>query len=91
MQQSTRNMNYQTAMQSFKIMMGAPLEEKVVIVDSDSKTGDWSEFATVGGSLGNKRADYQIAVQDLNLAKQQTKIIQSKYLPQFAIGVRNLG
>ena len=34
LQESTRNMNYQTAMQSFKIMMGAPLEDKWVIIDS---------------------------------------------------------
>ena len=37
LQESTRNMNYQTAMQSFKIMMGAPLEEKWVIIDSIQK------------------------------------------------------
>lgn len=37
LQQSTRSMNYQTAMQSFKIMMGAPLEEQVVIIDSIQK------------------------------------------------------
>ena len=87
LQQSTRSMNYQTAMQSFKIMMGAPLEEQVVIIDSIQKPVIVPALQPLEVAL-KRRADYQIAVQDFNLTKQQTKIIRSKYLPQFAVGVK---
>ncbi len=87
LQESTRNMNYQTAMQSFKIMMGAPLEERWVIIDSIQKPVVVPSLQPLEVAL-KRRADYQIAVQDFNLTKQQTKIIRSKYLPQFAVGVK---
>ena len=87
LQQSTRNMNYQTAMQSFKIMMGAPLGEKWVIIDSIQKPVIVPGLQPLEVAL-KRRADYQIAVKDFNLTKQQTKIIRSKYLPQFAVGVK---
>ena len=87
LQESTRNMNYQTAMQSFKIMMGAPLEEKWVIIDSIQKPVIVPGLQPLEVAL-KRRADYQIAVQDFNLTKQQTKIIRSKYLPQLAVGVK---
>ena len=87
LQESTRNMNYQTAMLSFKIMMGVPLEEKWVITDSIQKPVMVPGLQPLEVAL-KRRADYQIAVQDFNLTKQQTKIIRSKYLPQFAVGVK---
>lgn len=87
LQESTRNMNYQTAMQSFKIMMGVPLEEKWVIIDSIQKPVIVPGLQSLEVAL-KRRADYQIAVQDFNLTKQQTKIIRSKYLPQLAVGVK---
>ena len=87
LQQSTRSMNYQTAMQSFKIMMGVPLEEKWVIIDSIQKPVIVPGLQPLEVAL-KRRADYQIAVKDFNLTKQQTKIIRSKYLPQFAVGVK---
>ena len=87
LQESTRNMNYQTAMQSFKIMMGVPLEEKWVIIDSIQRPVIVPGLQSLEVAL-KRRADYQIAVQDFNLTKQQTKIIRSKYLPQLAVGVK---
>ena len=87
LQQSTRSMNYQTAMQSCKIMMGAPLEEQVVIIDSIQKPVIVPALQPLEVAL-KRRADYQIAAQDFNLTKQQTKIIRSKYLPQFAVGLK---
>ena len=87
LQESTRQMNYQTAMQSFKIMMGVPLEEKWVIIDSIQKPVIVPGLQPLEVAL-KRRADYQIAVQDFNLTKQQTKIIRSKYLPQLAVGVK---
>ena len=87
LQESTRNMNYQTAMQSFKIMMGVPLEDMWVIIDSIQKPVIVPGLQSLEVAL-KRRADYQIAVQDFNLTKQQTKIIRSKYLPQLAVGVK---
>lgn len=87
LQQSTRSMNYRTAMQSFKIMMGAPLEEQVVIVDSIQKPVVVPVLQPLEVAL-KRRADYQIAAQNLNLARQQTKITRSRYLPQFAVGLK---
>jgi len=87
LQRSTRSMNYRTAMQSFKIMMGVPLEEQVVIVDSIQKPVGVPVLQPLEVAL-RRRADYQIAAQDFNLSKQQTKIIRSRYLPQFAVGLK---
>ena len=87
LQESTRNMNYQTAMQSCKILRGGPLGVKWVIIDSIQKPMAIPGLQPLEVAL-KRRADYQIAVQDFNLTKQQTKIIRSKYLPQFAVGVK---
>lgn len=87
LQQSTSSMNYQMAMQSLKIMMGMSLEEEVIIVDSIQKTVIVPALQPLEMAL-KRRADYQIASQNFNLAKQQTKILRSKYLPQFALGVK---
>ena len=87
LQESTRNMNYQTAMQSFKIIIGVALEENWVIIYSKQKPVIVPGLQPLEVAL-KRRADYQIAVKDFNLTKQQTKIIRSKYLPQFAVGVK---
>ena len=67
--------------------MGVPLEEKWVIIDSIQKPVIVPGLQPLEVAL-KRRADYQIAVKDFNLTKQQTKIIRSKYLPQFAVGVK---
>ncbi len=87
LQLSTATMNYRMAMQSLKIMMGTPLEENVVLVDSIQKPVIVPALQPLDVAL-QRRADYQIATQNLTLAQQQTKIIRSKYLPQFAVGLK---
>ncbi len=87
LQLSTATMNYRMAMQSLKIMMGAPLEENVVLVDSIQQPVVVPALQPLDVAL-QRRADYQIAVQNVHLAKQQTKITRSKYLPQLAVGMK---
>ena len=79
LQLSTATMNYRMAMQSLKIMMGTPLEENVVLVDSIQKPVIVPALQPLDVAL-QRRADYQIATQNLTLAQQQTKIIQNIYL-----------
>ena len=82
LQESTRNMNYQTAMQSFKIMMGVPLEEKWVIIDSIQKPVIVPGLQPLEVAL-KRRADYQIAVKDFNLTNNRLRL----YVPNIC---RNL-
>ncbi|MCR9012741.1 TolC family protein [Gabonibacter chumensis] len=87
LQLSTAGMNFKTAMQSLKIMMGVTLEETVVVIDSIQKPMVVPALQPVETAL-KRRPDFQIAMENLNLAKQQTKIVRAKYLPQFSIGLK---
>lgn len=87
LQLSTAGMNFKTAMQSLKIMMGVTLEETVVVIDSIQKPMVVPALQPVETAL-KRRPDFQIAMENLNLAKQQTKILRAKYLPQFSIGLK---
>ncbi|WP_294141062.1 TolC family protein [uncultured Sanguibacteroides sp.] len=87
LQLSTADMNFKTAMQSLKIMMGVALEETVVVIDSIQKPMIVPALQPIETAL-KRRPDFQIATENLNLAKQQTKILRAKYLPQFSIGLK---
>ena len=87
LQLSTAGMNFKTAMQSLKIMMGVTLEETVVVIDSIQKPMVVPALQPVETAL-KRRPDFLIAMENLNLAKQQTKIVRAKYLPQFSIGLK---
>lgn len=68
LQLSTATMNYRMAMQSLKIMMGAPLEENVVLVDSIQQPVVVPALQPLDVAL-QRRADYQIAVQNVPFGK----------------------
>ncbi len=87
LQLSTAGMNFKTAMQSLKIMMGVTLEETVVVIDSIQKPMVVPALQPVETAL-KRRPDFLIAMENLNLAKQQTKIVRAKYFPQFSIGLK---
>lgn len=87
LQLNTSVMNYKTALQSLKIMMGANTDEQIALVDSIQKVVLTPVQQTLDNAL-ERRADYQIATQDIELAKQQTKLVKAEYLPQLAVGIK---
>lgn len=87
LQLSAAAMDYRTAMQSLKIMMGASLEAKVQVADTIVKPVLVPVLQPLEVALRG-RADYRIAEQEVLLARQQTSITRSRYLPRLAVGLR---
>ncbi len=87
LRQSTYRMNYRTALQSFKIMMGESLGEENAMIDSIQKPVAIPNLLSLETVL-RKRAEYRMAEQQVNLMKLRTRMIRSQYLPQLAVGVK---
>lgn len=87
LQLNTSVTNYKTALQALNIMMGADVTSDVVLTDSIQQVVWIPVQQEVEKALEN-RADYQMAVKDIEWVKQQTKLVKSKYLPQLAVGIK---
>ena len=87
LQQNTNAMNYKTAMQSLNIMMGVEATAEVALSDSIQQEIQLPEQLDLEKAL-EKRADYQTALMNIQLAKLQTGMVKSKYLPQLAVGIK---
>lgn len=87
LQLNTTETNYKTALQGLNIMMGADVNMPVVLSDSIQKQLIVPMYEGVDKAL-EKRADYQMAVKDIELAKQQTRLVKSDYLPQLVVGFK---
>ena len=72
LQLNTNSTNYKTALQSLNIMMG------VLWVPKQEGLNKALE----------RRADYQSAIMGIEMAKLQTDMARSKYLPQLAVGIK---
>lgn len=79
--------NYKTAVQGLNIMMGVEVQAEVALTDSIQLPLMVPVRQGLDEALG-RRADYQIAVQDIELAKQQTALVKANYLPQLAVGIK---
>ncbi len=87
LQLNTASTNYQVATQSLNIMMGEKPDAEVVLSDSIQ------QVLRTPGQTGleevlKRRADYQAAVMDMEVAKVQTGLARSKFLPQLAVGIK---
>ena len=87
LQLNTASTNYQVAAQSLNIMMGEKPVAQVVLSDSIQ------QVLRTPGQTGleevlKRRADYQAAVMDMEVAKVQTGLARSKFLPQLAVGIK---
>ena len=87
LQLNTSVMNYKTAVQALNIMMGVEATAEVTLSDSIQQATWTPEQLDLEKAL-EKRADYQTALMNIRLAKLQTRMVKSKYLPQLAVGIK---
>ena len=87
LQLNTNSTNYKTALQSLNIMMGVEPDAAVVLTDSIQKVLWVPKQEGLNKAL-ERRADYQSAIMGIELAKLQTDMARSKYLPQLAVGIK---
>ena len=87
LQLNTNSTNYKTALQSLNIMMGVEPEAAVVLTDSIQKVLWVPKQEGLNKAL-ERRADYQSAIMGIEMAKLQTDMARSKYLPQLAVGIK---
>lgn len=87
LQQNTSVMNYKTAVQALNIMMGVEATAEVALSDSIQQPLWTPQQMDLSKAL-EKRADYQAAIMGIQLAKLQTGMVKSKYLPQLAVGIK---
>ena len=87
LQLNTNSTNYKTALQSLNIMMGVEPDAAVVLTDSIQKVL-WVPKQDGLNKALERRADYQSAIMGIEMAKLQTDMARSKYLPQLAVGIK---
>lgn len=87
LQLNTSAMNYKTAIQGLNIMMGMNVDAEIMLSDSINQTLFVPQRQGVEKAL-ERRADYQISLLNIELAKMQTGIVKSKFLPQLAVGIK---
>ena len=87
LQLNTNSTHYKTALQSLNIMMGVEPDAAVVLTDSIQKVLWVPKQEGLNKAL-ERRADYQSAIMGIEMAKLQTDMARSKYLPQLAVGIK---
>ena len=85
--QLNTNSTNKTALQSLNIMMGVEPDAAVVLTDSIQKVLWVPKQEGLNKAL-ERRADYQSAIMGIEMAKLQTDMARSKYLPQLAVGIK---
>ena len=87
LQLNTNSTNYKTALQSLNIMMGVEPDAAVVLKKKKKKVLWVPKQEGLNKAL-ERRADYQSAIMGIEMAKLQTDMARSKYLPQLAVGIK---
>lgn len=87
LQLNTTSTNYKLALQALNIMMGVDPNANVMLSDSIQGMYWMPKEEGLEKAL-EKRADYQAAIMNIEVAKIQTGLARSKYLPQLAIGLK---
>lgn len=87
LQLNTSLTNYKTALQSLNIMMGVSPDTEMILTDSIQRLSYVPKQEGLDKAL-EKRADYQAAIMNIEVAKMQTGLSRSKFLPQLAVGVK---
>lgn len=89
LQKNTTYTNYVTAMQGLNVMMGVAINEPVILPDSTATYIQGHNLKSVAlDSALTTRADYQMALKQIDLAKSQTSLVKSEFLPQVAVGIK---
>lgn len=87
LQRNTGMMNYRVALQALNILMGAAPDAEVVLADSIQEAACLPQQEGLERAL-EQRADYRMAVANIELAKVQTALVRSRFLPQLAVGMK---
>lgn len=87
LQLSTNSTNYKIALQTLNIMMGSEPNSEVILTDSIQSVIWHPKEEGLDRAL-EKRADYQTAVMNIEMAKLQTDLARSQFLPQLVVGVK---
>lgn len=87
LQLNTSSTNYKLALQALNIMMGVDPDAHVVLTDSIQGMYRVPKEEGLDKAL-EKRADYQAAIMNIEVAKIQTGLARSKFLPQLAVGLK---
>lgn len=87
LQLNTSLTNYKMALQSLNIMMGVEPDTEIILTDSIQKV-QWVPKQEGLDKALEKRADYQAAIMNIEVARLQTDLVRSDYLPQLAVGLK---
>lgn len=87
LQLNTSRTNYKTALQSLNIMMGTEPNAEVVLTDSIQKVLWVPKEEGLDKAL-ERRADYQAAIMNIEVARLQTGLARSEFLPKLAVGLK---
>lgn len=87
LQLNTTSTNYKTALQSLNIMMGVDPNVEVVLTDSIQKILWVPQQEGLDKAL-ERRADYQAAIMNIEVARLQTDLTRSRFLPQLVVGLK---
>ncbi|NCE73167.1 TolC family protein [Odoribacter sp. Z80] len=87
LQLNTNSTNYKIALQAMNIMMGSEPDHEVVLTDSIQSV-IWGPKEEGLDKALERRADYQTAIMNIEMAKLQTDLARSQFLPQLVVGVK---
>lgn len=87
LQLNTSKTNYKTALQALNVMMGEKMDAELALTDSIRSDIQLPARQDLFVALAH-RADYQTRVQEVELARLETRLIKANYLPQLALGIK---
>lgn len=87
LQLNTNSTNYKIALQAMNIMTGSEPDHEVVLTDSIQSV-IWGPKEEGLDKALERRADYQTAIMNIEMAKLQTDLARSQFLPQLVVGVK---
>ena len=87
LQLNTTSTNYMIALQSLNIMMGVEPNAGSVLIDSVDKPL-WVPLQMELNQVLENRSDYQATIKNLEVAKTQTSLVRSQFMPQLAVGLK---
>ncbi len=87
LQLRTCETEYKTALQALNILMGASADAETRLSDSIRSGILLPTRFSLQTALVN-RADYQTALQEISLARLQTRLVKADYLPRLSVGIQ---
>lgn len=86
-QLNTRTTDYRTAVQALNVMMGLEADAGTRLSDSLQALHELPVRSGLSEAL-SRRPDYRISLQDIELARLQTRLVKAGYLPALSVGIQ---